>query len=122
MRLLIDANLSTRVAARLAEAGYDVEHVKDQGMGAASDPVILEYATSHGQTIVSADADFTTMLAIGGLVAPSLVLLRSTDNLTPDGQAALLVSNLPTVTTYLEVGAVVSLSSVHLRVRDLPIT
>jgi hypothetical protein len=60
------------------------------------------------------------MLALAGLSAPSLVLMRSTDRLTPAQQADLLIANLPTVEPDLLTGAVVSLSREHLRVRVLP--
>jgi predicted nuclease of predicted toxin-antitoxin system len=42
-------------------------------------------------------------------------------HVSPDGQAALLLANLPSVTADLEAGAVVSLTRFHLRVRRLPI-
>jgi len=61
------------------------------------------------------------MLALAGLAAPSLVFLRSMDRLTPTQQGALLIANLPVVESDLLTGAVVSLSSEHLRVRALPI-
>ncbi|MDZ7576621.1 MAG: DUF5615 family PIN-like protein [Candidatus Nanopelagicales bacterium] len=44
MKLLVDANLSPRVAAALAEAGYDASHVADHGLLTASDEVIIEPA------------------------------------------------------------------------------
>jgi predicted nuclease of predicted toxin-antitoxin system len=75
MRFLVDANLSPKVAARLAAAGHDATHVADHGLLAAADDVILAYALSHDQVIVSADTDFTIMLAVSGAKSPSLILL-----------------------------------------------
>ena len=37
MRLLIDANLSPRIAERLRAAGYDTDHVDGIGIGGATD-------------------------------------------------------------------------------------
>ncbi len=71
--------------------------------------------------IVSADTDFTLMLAVSGATSPSLVLLRSADRLAPADQADLILVNLPTVLKELDAGAVVSLSTTRLRVRPLPI-
>ncbi len=62
-----------------------------------------------------------TILALTGRGRPSLVLFRSADALTPREQAALLAANLPTVEDVLRVGAVVSISLNHLRVRRLPL-
>jgi len=83
VRILVDANLSPRVTEALTKAGYDATHVRDHGLLSASDEQILEHAQGNGQVIVSADTDFTTMLALRGLPSPSLVLLRSADHLAP---------------------------------------
>jgi predicted nuclease of predicted toxin-antitoxin system len=121
MRLLIDANISPRVAARLHHAGHDATHVAGHGLLQASDHAILAHALAEGRVIVSADTDFTTMLALTGQPSPSLILLRSADHLTPDEQAGLLVANIPAVAKDLDSGAVVSLSPSRLRVRPLPL-
>jgi predicted nuclease of predicted toxin-antitoxin system len=121
VRLLVDANLSPRVAATLRDAGHEAVHVADIGMLAASDDAILAHAATSGQVIVSADTDFGELLAVAGAVRPSVVLLRSADHLTPDQQAGLLVTNLPAVTADLDAGAVVSIARGRLRVRPLPV-
>lgn len=121
MKLLIDANLSPRVVARLRAAGYDADHVGDHSLVSADDEKILRHASQIDAVVISADSDFATLLALGGLVSPSLVLLRSADHLTPDGQADLLSTNLPAVEKELTAGSVVSLSQHHLRVRPLPL-
>jgi predicted nuclease of predicted toxin-antitoxin system len=66
LRFLVDANLSPRVAARLRSSGHDVAHVGDEGLLTADDQTILAHASSMGRTIVSADADFATLLAVAG--------------------------------------------------------
>ncbi len=120
MRFLVDANLSPRVAARLRSSEHDVAHVGDEGLLTADDQTILAHAASVGRTIVSADADFATLLAVAGRSEPSLVLLRSADRLTPDQQANLILANLDQVAADLESGAVVTIGRSHLRVRTLP--
>ncbi|MGH3500165.1 MAG: DUF5615 family PIN-like protein [Nocardioidaceae bacterium] len=51
MRLLIDANLSPRIAARLRQEGYEVAHVQDVGLVTAADEDIVAHAgrSGHGQ-------------------------------------------------------------------------
>src|SRR5262249_42041039 len=66
VRLLIDANLSPRVAATLRDAGHEAVHVADIGMLGASDDAILTHAAVSGQVIVSADTDFGELLAVAG--------------------------------------------------------
>jgi predicted nuclease of predicted toxin-antitoxin system len=120
LRFLVDANLSSRVAARLRLEGHDVAHVGDVGLLTADDPVILAHASDTGRIVVSADADFATLLAVAGRSEPSFVLLRSADRLTPDQQANLILANLDTVAADLQSGAVVTIGRGHLRVRTLP--
>jgi predicted nuclease of predicted toxin-antitoxin system len=120
LRFLVDANLSPRVAAQLCAAGHDATHVGDEGLLTADDQTILRYASRSRRTVVSADADFATLLAVGGRSEPSLVLLRSADRLPPERQASLLLANLEAVAADLELGAVVTIGRGHMRVRMLP--
>ena len=121
MQLLIDANLSPRIASRLRDEGHEAVHVADLGMLSASDETILVHAAASGQVIISADTDFGELLAVSGASRPSVVLLRSADHLTPDQQATMLAANLPAVADELATGAVVSLMRGRLRVRPLPV-
>ncbi|MGH3912280.1 MAG: DUF5615 family PIN-like protein [Pseudonocardiaceae bacterium] len=41
MKLLVDADLSPRVAAQLCDGGYHASHVQDHGLLNASDEAIL---------------------------------------------------------------------------------
>lgn len=120
MRFLVDANLSPKVADRLRRAGHEATHVADHELLSAADDAFLAHALAHHQVIVSADTDFTIMLAVSGAASPSLILLRSADRLPPTDQAELVLANLGSVEDDLEAGAVVSLSTGRLRVRPLP--
>jgi predicted nuclease of predicted toxin-antitoxin system len=121
LRLFIDANLSPVVAVRLREAGHDCIHVGDVGLLSAPDDEILARAAADDRVIISADADFGTLLALGNYPKPSFVLLRSADHLTPMDQGQLLAANLPAVEAELAAGAIVTLARGRLRVRSLPV-
>jgi predicted nuclease of predicted toxin-antitoxin system len=122
VRLLIDANLSPRVAVALSKAGLESLHVCDVCLLTAPDRDILDYAAANALVIVSADSDFGELLAASrGATRPSVVLLRSADRLSTDEQAALLAANLPTVARDLEAGAVVTIARGRMRIRSLPI-
>ena len=56
--MLFDENLSFRLVAQLADLFPDSTHVRDVGLASASDDDVWSYATAHGFTIVSKDADF----------------------------------------------------------------
>jgi predicted nuclease of predicted toxin-antitoxin system len=121
MRLLIDANLSPVVVSGLSAKGFDVSHVSEHGLLTASDQEISDHAIESGSAIVSADSDFATMLALSKGKAPSLILLRSVDQLAPQEQVELLANNLGEAADEIEAGAVVSIRPGHLRVRLLPL-
>jgi predicted nuclease of predicted toxin-antitoxin system len=122
MRLLVDENLSVRIAARLAEAGHDAVHVTSVGLGSTDDAVILEAAADARQVVLTADADFSTMLALQNHRRPSVLMLRSSDHLTPDEQADLVLRTLEQVGDELEDGAVASVTPERIRIRTLPIS
>ena len=120
MKLLIDANLSPRVAAALCAAGFEAVHVGDVGLLTASDELIFDHAVDERMAVVTADSDFPMLLALRRTANPSVVHLRHVAELAPEDHAALLVANLP-VMPALEKGAIASLAPNRLRLRDLPI-
>jgi predicted nuclease of predicted toxin-antitoxin system len=121
MRFLVDANLSPKVAAGLRDGGHDAVHVYEIDMHSATDEAISLVAAEESRAVISSDSDFAQILALTGRTAPSLVLLRSADPMTPSEQVSLLLANLTTVADDLEAGAVASLGGNHLRVRPLPL-
>jgi predicted nuclease of predicted toxin-antitoxin system len=121
MRFLLDSNLSHRVAQLLRDAGIDATHVRDNDLQHATDSVILEFARQHAFVLVSEDTDFGELLARQCTVAPSFVLLRTYEPLTPDEQAAVLLANLPRLHDDLAQGAIVVIERSRLRVRCLPV-
>jgi predicted nuclease of predicted toxin-antitoxin system len=121
MRLLIDENLSPRVARLLRQAGHDATHVTDVGLGNTLDAEILHVAAADARAIVTADTDFGALLAARGTSTPSVVMLRSSDHLTPDEQARLIVAVLARVGDDLEQGAIASVTTDRVRLRNLPV-
>jgi predicted nuclease of predicted toxin-antitoxin system len=122
MRLLLDENLSHRIATRLTAAGHDVVHVTDVDLADTDDPVIFQWAADHNRIVVTSDADFGTMLALSGAPGPSVILLRSSDHLTPPQQADLIAATLDQVADDLTTGAVASITPERIRIRQLPIS
>lgn len=122
MRLLLDQNLSRRVAALLREAGHDAAHVAERGLSTAPDDEVFATAAAEGRVLVSEDTDFGLLLARSAARTPSFVLLRTVEPVRPEDQAALLVANLPHAARDLEAGAIVVLGRGRMRIRPLPIT
>jgi predicted nuclease of predicted toxin-antitoxin system len=121
VRFLVDANMAPRFAERLRAAGHDAVAVRDLGLETASDDVILDRAIADSRIIVSHDTDFGTLLAFRRISAPSFVLIRSSDSLSPDEQADLVLANLVAITDDLAAGAIVVFARGRLRSRRLPV-
>ena len=122
MKFIIDNAVSPRLAAALEAAGYDAVHVLAIGMESASDHEIIERAISESRVVITADADFSRILAIGSLARPSLILLRGDLPRRAGPLADLILTRLPVCRASLDQGAVVLLSPERTRIRDLPIS
>ena len=122
MRFLVDANMAPRVAELLSLVGHDWPvAVREVGLADASDDEILDHAAADDRVVVSHDTDFGTLLAFRRVSKPSFVLLRSSDPLPPDEQAALIINNLDVIEEDLAAGAIVVFARGHLRTRRLPV-
>ena len=120
MKFLVDNNLSLLLADALKAAGHDAAHLRDLGMQAATDHVVLEHARADERILVSADTDFGGLLAWSGASTPSVILIRRLAGRRAAEQAAIILANLDQVADDLTAGAIVVLHEDSLRVRRLP--
>lgn len=82
MKFLLDANLSPALIGPLERAGHQAVHVVDLGLLTAADTVILRRVADDGYTVLTADSDFPTALALHSAAAPSVVHLRNINELS----------------------------------------
>lgn len=79
MKFLVDMPLSPTLAQWLTDAGHDSIHASDIGMERASDTEIVGRAKHEGRTVITADLDYSRLLALTGAMEPSLILFRGGD-------------------------------------------
>jgi predicted nuclease of predicted toxin-antitoxin system len=79
VRLLLDENLSPRVAETLAREGVDACHIRDRGMLEASDRDVLERAYSEDRILVTANVGDFTRLAGARELHAGIVLFEAGD-------------------------------------------
>jgi len=121
VKFLIDNALSAEVSRLLRAAGHDAVHVRDYGLQAAEDSIILERAGVKDRIVISADSDFGMLLATSGRTKPSFVLFREPDVVRAADYAGLVLGNLPAIEDELVAGCVVTFRHGRVRVRNLPI-
>lgn len=99
----------------------EASHVRDHGLDAAADRVILDYAAEKGLVVVTRDGDFSHLLHLGARRWPSVVQLRMPGLNQPKGQAERILSVLMEWASELSIGAIVTVTQTGTRSRRLPI-
>lgn len=120
MRFLVDNNLSPALAEILRAAGHDVSHLREIGLQAAKDEVVLARADAEQRVLLSADTDFGALLARSGAKFPSVLLIRRLVGRRASEQAVTILANLPAIADDLRAGAIVVLTDDWVRIRRLP--
>lgn len=121
MRLLVDANLSPRLTDHLSEAGHDVIHVRDRGLQGAEDDAVLDLADRESRVVISADTDFSGILARRRVRHPSFILIRRRAGRRTSELSPILVTTLNRTEPALTEGAIVVVEDTRIRVRRLPL-
>lgn len=76
MKFLVDQNLPSTLAVRLAAEGHDAQHTSDLGMERARDEDIFEWCRQNDAVLLTADKRLTKYLATQHAASPSVVIFR----------------------------------------------
>ena len=98
MKILLDANLSPALVARLAAEYPGSSHVRDVSLRSALDAQIWDYAKTHGFVIASKDTDFRERSFVEGF--PPKVIWLDVSNAGTDPIEALLRGEQRRVETF----------------------
>ncbi|HYL83637.1 MAG TPA: DUF5615 family PIN-like protein [Candidatus Angelobacter sp.] len=119
MKFLIDNALSHILASHLRNIGYDAIHVREYGLHAAEDEIILNRAVAEARVLITLDNDFGGILAESGSAGPSVILFRRASG-EPDVHFQLLSRILAALEESLNNGCIVVVEPTRVRVRTLP--
>jgi predicted nuclease of predicted toxin-antitoxin system len=100
VKLLLDENISPRLAGVLADIYPGSAHVHSCGLGSADDLAVWQYAKDNSFTIVSKDSDFQERSVVVG--APPKVIWLRTTNCTSVEIEGLLRAALPDIKEFIQ--------------------
>ena len=112
-------NLSPEWVIVLSGAGHDVMHWREIGSESAPDSEIIDWAAQEQRAIFTADHGFAAAVAMRGLVAPSVVQLR-TGYSDPNNGGTFVSHCLAAAESELFGGAILTIDPGHARLRRGP--
>ncbi len=112
-------NLSPTWVTFLAENGFEAIHWSSIGVGNAPDEELMAWAVANTHVVFTEDLDFSDLIALSKAKEPSILQIRSQDNL-PDVAGKFVLAALSRFKSELENGAIVVLDQKKARARILP--
>ena len=83
MEFLLDANMPRSALRALTDAGHQAWHVRDIGLGDASDERIDRHALAQGWVLVTRDLDFATFAIIRQSILQAALCCALTTRVPP---------------------------------------
>lgn len=109
------------MAENLSEAGHDAIHGSDLDLHSAPDEEVLQVARDTDRVVLTADADFGTILATTHATKPSVICMRGTEGRRVADLTERVVSAVKASGDSIAEGSLVVIEAGVLRIRRLPI-
>lgn len=119
MKVVLDMNLSTRLAPWLCERGVDATRWNHIGDPAEDDENILAWCAREGACVVTLDSDLPEILRITGAIAPTVICIRDCDPVNV-GTWERLLNLLQSEAGDIALGCLFTMKPKHIRMRRLP--
>ncbi len=119
-QFLLDMGVPPKLVSFLRDKGYPTVHANDLGLSHASDRVLLDYAIAHDLILLTTDLGFSKIVALEGIVAPGLIIMRL-DNPSVEAMTSHLNKLVSNVKIGEMRGMLVIVEPHRLRKRKLPI-
>lgn len=120
MKFLVDMPLSPVLAQWLTSQGHDAVHAGAIGLARAADTEIMACAKQDDRIVVTADLDYSRLLALSAADGPAVILFRGGD--WKESQA---IARLSTVISIIPEGnllkSLVVVEKFRIRRRALPL-
>jgi predicted nuclease of predicted toxin-antitoxin system len=120
VRYLADVHISPLSVRALRAKGHEISRITEFLPPTATDLEILDIARREGAVLITADLDFSALIATRGEPGPSVISLRLALP-SPRRITAVLEQALPRLQAELTAGAIVSVDESSIRIRRLPI-
>ena len=120
MKLLLDMNLSPKLADALTSRGITAIHWVAVGAPDAMDTEIMSYAKDNDYVVVTHDLDFSAILSVTHGQRPSIIQIRA-QNLNITQIAEMITVAVLQNAADIEQGAILSIDANNSRLRLLPL-
>ena len=120
MKLLLDMNLSPKLAEALISKGYTAVHWITVGAMDALDAEIMTYAKDNDYVVVTHDLGFSAILSVTHGQLPSIIQIRA-QALNISQIAEMISASVKQYTDEILQGAILSIDTDNSRLRLLPL-
>jgi predicted nuclease of predicted toxin-antitoxin system len=121
MKFLLDMPVSTLLLDILKDYGHEGIHTHQIGKDRATDRELLEIARRESRVVITADLDFSRLLALSSAQGPGLILFRG-GNYSDTEMCDLLERVLKEVAAETLVNSVCVVDKKRIRITRLPLT